>query len=57
MNERSPTSILKDTKCMYIKAGTRLKLSKDALIEVVYYCLRINKKFVRKKSDFYACIF
>ena len=39
---------------MKIRAGMRLKLSKDALIKVLNYCIRINKKFIRKKSDFYA---
>ena len=36
------------------RAGIRLKLSKGALIKVVYYCIRIDKKFVRKNSDFHA---
>ena len=40
-----------------IRAGIRLKLSKDALIKVLDYCIRINKKFIRKKLDFHACDF
>ena len=42
---------------MYSRAGIRLKLSKDALIKVLDYCIRINKKFIRKKLDFHACDF
>ena len=42
---------------IYIRAGIRLKLSKDTLIKVLDYGIRINKKFIRKKSDFHACDF
>ena len=40
---------------MYIKAGIRLRLSKDAPIKVVYNCIRIHEKFVRKNSDLHRC--
>ena len=39
------------------RAGIRLKLSRCALIKDVYYCIRIGKRFVRKKSDFHVCEF
>ena len=34
-----------------------MKLIKNALIKVLDYCIRIDKKFIRKKSDFHACDF
>ena len=44
-------------QALFSRAGIRLKLSKDALIKVLDYCIRINKKFIRKKLDFHACDF
>ena len=46
-----------DKDILYNRVGIRLKLSKYSLIKHLDYCIRINKKFIRKKSDFHACDF